>query len=68
MVVHDSVVRILSPPTSLLSVEPLRGCCFAVDARSADDEDWFLFRTLLLLHVLGCSVCFSVHGLCPPPS
>ena len=53
---------LLSPPTALLSIEPLRDCCFEVDAlvprqftttRSADNEDWFLFSTLLLLHLLG---------------
>ena len=32
VVVCDSVVRFLSPPTSPLSIKPLRDCCFAVDA------------------------------------
>ena len=47
VVVYDSVVRFWPPPTPLHSNAPLRDCGFAAC------EDWFLFRTLPLLHVLG---------------
>ena len=52
------------PPTPLLRIAPLRDCWFAVGALApregslqqcgaAVSEVWFLFLTLLLLHVLG---------------